>query len=190
MPNYENGLIYKLCCKDANITDIYVGSTTSLRHRKARHKSNCNNKNNFGYNCDVYNFIRENGGFENWDMVLVEYYKCETKLKLEKREREIIENLKPTLNKVIPTRTQKEWRDDNKEYVKERKKEYYENNKETIKEKVNEYCDNNKEKIAVKRKEKVKCECGRIVTKYMLNRHFKSIKHKGYIALKNNIDNI
>jgi len=183
MPNYQNGLIYKLCCKDANITDIYVGSTTNFKQRKKLHKSVCNNENNKDYNCDVYKFIRENGGFQNWDMVLVEYYPCKTKLELEKREREIIEELKPTLNKIIPTRTKKEYyennkeqllekkkeyneknkeqiaeyqkkyNEDNKEKLKEKKKEYYENNKETIKEKHKEYNEKNKEHISEQKKE-------------------------------------
>ena len=116
MPDYSKGLIYKLCCKDTDITDIYIGSTTSLRHRKGRHKYCCNNEKGKDYNYNVYKFIRENGGnWENWDMVLVEYFPCETKLELEKKEREIIEQLKPTLNKNIPTRTDKEYREDNKE---------------------------------------------------------------------------
>ena len=65
MPNYENGLIYKLCCKDANITDIYVGSTTNFKQRKKEHKADCHNENNKNYNRPVYKFIRENGG--NWE---------------------------------------------------------------------------------------------------------------------------
>tara|TARA_R110000823_G_C15690367_1_gene475301 strand:- start:9 stop:602 length:594 start_codon:yes stop_codon:yes gene_type:complete len=197
MPNYQNGLIYKLCCKDANITDIYVGSTTNFKQRKKHHKSDCNTEKSNSSNRPVYKFIRENGRFENWDMVLVEYYKCETKLELEKREREIIENLKPTLNKTIPTRTSKEWREDNKEKVeqykkeynkknKEKAKEYYQNNKEQIKENY----EKNKEKILEQLKEKVTCECGAILTIHHLARHKKSIKHNGYIILKNNIDNI
>ncbi len=28
--DYSKGLIYKLCCKDPTITDVYIGSTTSL----------------------------------------------------------------------------------------------------------------------------------------------------------------
>jgi len=153
MSNYENGLIYKLCCKDANITYIYIGSTTSFRHRKAQHKNCCYNENKRGYNCHVYKFIRDNGNWENWDMVLVEYYPCKTKLELEKREREIIEELKPTLNKQIPTRTIKEWHDDNKEKLLEERKIYYETNKEKIKEQKKEWRDVNKEKIKEKAKE-------------------------------------
>ena len=175
MTDYQNGLIYKLCCKDTNITDIYIGSTTSFNRRKTHHKSSCNNEKNKDYNYNVYKFIRENGGFSNWNMVLIEYYPCETKLELIKREREVIENLKPSLNKQIPTRTNKQYRQDNKEKRLEQKKEYYENNKD---------------KILEKAKEKITCECGAIITKPYINRHLKSIKHIGFITLKNNIHNI
>ena len=218
MPNYHNGLIYKLCSKDTDITDFYIGSTTSFRHRKYLHKSDCNNEKGRSYNYDVYQFIRKNGGWENWDMVLIEYYKCDTKLELEKREREVIENLKPSLNQVIPTRTNKEWRDDNKKHLDEKKKDYYENNKKTIlekrkqyrqdnidkiKEKAKENYENNKEKfkeykkeyyqnnIKEKAKEKITCECGAIINKIHFKRHTKSIKHQGYMVLmKKNLNNI
>jgi len=145
MTNYQKSLIYKLCSKDTNITDIYIGSTTSFRHRKSSHKSICNNEKSQKYNLDVYKFIRENCGWENWNMVLIEYYPCDTKLELEKREREIIENLKPTLNQKIPTRTNKEYKENNKEHLKEYYKDYYQDNKKKIKKQSNEYYQDNKE---------------------------------------------
>ena len=39
MVNYNKSTIYKLCCKDTEITDEYVGSTTNFSRRKAHHKS-------------------------------------------------------------------------------------------------------------------------------------------------------
>jgi predicted GIY-YIG superfamily endonuclease len=76
MVNYNNSIIYKLCCKDPEITEIYVGSTTNFYRRKQKHKSTCNNSNDKGYNLNIYQFIRDNGGWENWQMVEVERYKC------------------------------------------------------------------------------------------------------------------
>ena len=43
-------------------------------------------------------------------------------MELEKQERYYIEMLKPSLNITIPQRTDKEYRDDNKEHLKERLK--------------------------------------------------------------------
>jgi hypothetical protein len=63
MVNYSKGNIYKLCCNDSIIKDIYVGSATNFSRRKSGHKSYCNNPNNIKYNYHVYKFIRENGGW-------------------------------------------------------------------------------------------------------------------------------
>ena len=37
--------IYKLCCKNPEITNIYVGSTKNFTRRKHQHKNNCINEN-------------------------------------------------------------------------------------------------------------------------------------------------
>ena len=156
--NYKNALIYKICCNDPNITDIYIGSTTNFYQRTRAHKTSCNNPNGKSYNLHVYKFIRDNGGWKNWRMDLIEFYECNNKLELLRREGELIKNLKPTLNKDVPGRTQKEYYENNKEKIKEKIKEYYknnidkikeykENNKEKIKEKQKEYKENNKEKL-------------------------------------------
>jgi len=164
--DYSKGLIYKLCCKDPNITDIYIGSTTNMKGRKQGHKNRCNNPTGKHYNFKVYQTIREYGGFDNWDMILVEYANCNSKQELEKEERVIIQLLQPTLNSSIPTRTDKEYYEDHKEKILEQKKIYREKNKE----KINE-----------KRKVKVKCElCECLLRKDSLKQHQKSISCKKF----------
>ena len=190
--DFSKSLIYKLCSNDTDIKDIYVGSTTSFKHRKAAHKNSSNNEKNKDYNSYVYKFIRENGGWANWDMILVESYPCKSSLDLHKREREIIEELKSTLNKHIPTRTEKEYYDDNKERLLEKQKKYYEENKDTILERNKEYYEDNKDKILEEKKEyykenkdkineKMTCECGSIFRKSDKARHLKTKKHQNYI---------
>ena len=49
-PNYQNSLIYKIICKNTNIKEIYIGSTSNFRLRKYHHKSCCNNENDKHYN--------------------------------------------------------------------------------------------------------------------------------------------
>ena len=71
MPQYENAVVYKLCCDDPEITDIYVGSTCNFTVRKYQHKTACNNQNAKEYNRNVYKFIRENGGWNNWSMIFI-----------------------------------------------------------------------------------------------------------------------
>jgi len=167
-PNYKNGCIYKLCCKNPNINEIYVGSTVAFRIRKNRHKTSCNNEKSRNYNFYVYKFIRENGGFENWDMIQIESYEAKDKRDLETRERYYIEMLKSSLNTNIPTQTKKEYyevkkedilqkakeyREKNKLDILQKAKEYYEVNKEDLKQKAKEYHEKNKEIIKKKAKE-------------------------------------
>ena len=130
---YENGLIYKICCNDPNITDCYIGSTTNIIKRRQNHKTNCHNEKSKDYNMYVYQFIRDNGGWENWSLILIEYYSCNNKLELEKRERYYIEELHATLNKILPTRSRKEYYLDNVEQIREYRKEYYTKNIDKIK---------------------------------------------------------
>jgi hypothetical protein len=131
--DYSKALIYKLCCNDVSVTEIYIGSTIAFRKRKSQHKYDCNHEKCKGYNYRVYQFIRANGGFENWDMVLVEEYTaCLSELQLHARERWYIEQLKSSLNCSIPTQTCKEWREINNESITIEKKEWYKKNKDSI----------------------------------------------------------
>jgi len=150
MVNYNNGLIYKLCSKDPNIKDEYVGSTVNFNRRKQQHKSYCNNNKDKKYNMTIYKKIRETG-WDNWDMVLIEKYPCKDKMELHKKEREFIERLKPSLNGLIPSRTPKEYRDDNKEQIAIREKKYYQDNKEIVAEKRKEYYNDNQKEILEKK---------------------------------------
>lgn len=158
MVDYKNSVIYKLCCDDTDIQDIYVGSTTNFTLRKSQHKSMCCNANSKKHNLNVYQFIRNNGGWTNWDMIEIERYTAIDKRDLHKRERYWIENLGATLNKRVPSRTQKE-----------SGKLYYQDNREKIKEYQNA---------------KIKCECGEMTTKSVIARHRKTMNHiKNFILI-------
>ena len=111
--NYDRIYFYKLCCKDVAITDMYVGSTSNFTKRKQNHKKCCYQESNKGYNRLVYRFIRDHGGWDNWEMVLIEDAKCDNKLHMLKKEREYVEQLHATLNKQIPSRSEHEY---NKQY--------------------------------------------------------------------------
>jgi hypothetical protein len=215
MPNYGNSSVYKLLKQDDyDNKNIYIGSTTNFRGRKNDHKTCCINANTKHYNLKVYQFIRDNGGWNEWTMIQLEAFPCETKKELETRERYWIEQMNPVLNCMIPARTDKEinnynkkyhkeYRINNKEKLSEQKKEYYENNKEILKEKQQIYIntldknvlseynktyrDNNKEKISENKTQKITCECGYISQKTSLPRHKRSQKHIKLMEEKNNI---
>lgn len=153
MVKYEHSTIYKLCCKNPEIKDEYIGSTTNFSRRKCQHKSACNTETGTSYNMTVYKCIRDNGGFDNWDMIEIEKYSATDKKDLHKRERYWIETLKPSLNQCVPTRTKNEFYEENKEFVLAHQKIYYERNKEIIAERGKEYREKNKEHLAEKKRE-------------------------------------
>ena len=183
--DYSKSLIYKIVCNDTNIKNVYIGSTTSFSDRKQRHKTTCNKENCNGYNYPLYTFIRTNGGWDNWDMVLLDYTPCNTKLELHKIEREYLEKQDSNLvlNKMIPSRTIKEWTEDNKDKLNEYRKQYREANKDKMKEYhieyreankeyLKEYREANKDKIKEKQSEKIVCDkCGKLSSKNHIKRH-------------------
>jgi len=157
MPDYSKCVMYKIVCKDTDIKECYIGSTCNHSRRKTGHKNRCNDKNDKGYNLKVYKFIRKNGGWEDWEFVILEKYPCKDKVEKEIRERYWVE-LMGTLNSDIPSRTRKEWindnkdkireyRENNKEHIREQHKKYREKNKEHIREQSKKYYENNKDKI-------------------------------------------
>ena len=145
--NHFNTIMYKIVCKDIEITDCYAGKTTDFTRRKATHKHSCNNPTNRAYELNVYEFIRANGGWENWDMIQIEKYEAVDMLDSKQRERYWIETLQAKLNKQIPTRTHQEWRDDNKDKLKKQNQEYILKNKDKIQKQKQEYYQKNKDKL-------------------------------------------
>jgi hypothetical protein len=87
---------------------------------KSRHKSNCNDENGKQYNYPLYRFIRDHGGIDNWEFVLLQDYPCRNKKQLNIRERYWYEKLNATLNSQYPQRNQKEYK--KKHYEKNKKK--------------------------------------------------------------------
>jgi hypothetical protein len=190
--NYSNTIIYKLVCNDVEITDVYVGHTTDFTNRKRQHKGTCNNENVKDYNLYVYQFIRENGGWENWSMLEICKLSCVDKQDALRNERKYIEELKATLNKVIPTRTPKERYDQNRDQILEYHKEYQEHHREQIAEYQkeyrhqhrdqnieyhHEYYEQNRVKLLEKQKTKIICECGATYSHGDRARHFRTKKH-------------
>ena len=182
--DYSKTIIYKIVCKDINITDLYVGHTTNFTKRKNQHKNTCNNENNKKYNLNVYQFIRNNGGWENFDMIEIEKYNCNDKLEACKRERYWIETLKASLNKVIPSRTKDEYYNDNKEKISIHKKKFYNDNRKDILEKKKQYGENNKERISQRKKIKIHCDiCNCDITKNHILRHNRTLTHQNNLKL-------
>lgn len=101
--DYSKGIIYKIVCKDPNITDLYAGSTLDFEERKKQHKWKCNSQSTRKcYDLRIYKFIREHGGWDNWEMIIVEYFSCTCKDELLEREGFHARELGATLNAYDP----------------------------------------------------------------------------------------
>jgi hypothetical protein len=100
--DYSNTIIYKITCKDENISDVYVGHTTNFVERKKRHKNDCTNINSHSYNTKLYKVIRDNGGWDNWNMEVVETCICNNSYEARKKEYEYFILLNGTLNSIKP----------------------------------------------------------------------------------------
>jgi len=184
--DYSKTNIYKIVCNDLTIKDCYVGHTTDMTKRKCAHKSRCHNEKDKKHNLKIYKIIRENGGWDNWNMVLVEKFPCKDKYEACKREREVFEELDAKMNTNRPYTTQEETKQFHKQYneehqeeLKEYQKKYREENKEVIARKEKQYREEHKEQINEKQKEKVECEyCAKRLSKGNMTRHHKICKSK------------
>lgn len=110
MSNYQHGKIYKLL-DDFNDL-LYIGSTCrTLNKRKIDHRSLFKS----GNKKRLYEYLRTiQKNIDNCNLILLESYPCESKYDLHKRERHYIDTLHPKCNIQIPTRTKREWDNDNR----------------------------------------------------------------------------
>lgn len=149
---YNNGKIYTVRCL-INPELIYVGSCTQpLTKRFSGHKSDCKK----GGSISLYKHIIDND-WSDWYIELHEYYPCNNREELCKREGEVIREI-GTINKNVAGRSQKEslknwcennrehhlcqmknWRDNNHEHCLAKMKEWRVKNLDHIKEYNKEY---------------------------------------------------
>ena len=142
---------------------MYVGHTTNWDKRKSDHKFNCNNENSSKYNLKIYQMIRENGGWVMFRMFEVEKFPCNDKRGAEKRECEVMKELKSSMNtyRIYITKEElkatqkacgKQHREIIKEQIKVYVKEYYKQNTERKLKYQKEYTEKNKNKIQMYQK--------------------------------------
>lgn len=152
--DWSKTIMYKIVCNDLNITDEYTGSTINFRVRKNRHKRDCNDPSSKNYNEQKYQIIRNNGGWDNWSMILIEEYPCNSSLEARSRERYWQEQLNTTMNTNKAQITDAEYYENNKERILNNNKIWKESNKDIVIEYSKNYQIINKEKIAKRKKEK------------------------------------
>ena len=156
--DYSRTFAYMLCCKYPTITDVYVGHTTNLTKRKNKHKYNTNNPKSEAYNLYVYQFIRENGGWENWEMIVLETKSCIDGYAARKFEREWFEKKSATLNGQRPFVSEEEriekmkitkkiYHQEHKDQLNEGNRQYYYEHQKELCEKAKIYYGEHRDKV-------------------------------------------
>ena len=198
MSKFQNGQIYKIV--DVGYNKCYIGSTCEeLSQRMARHRSHYKSylKGQHGHtkSFDIFNEY----GIDNCKIEWVENYPCNSKKELEAREGIHIKN-NTCVNKNVAGRTDKEYREDNKEAIrqsynnwKENNKEKYQtyqkqwqnDNKEHLQDYKHNWYENDKERIKARisewAKQSYNCECGSSLSRGNLSIHLKTKRHQDYI---------
>jgi len=201
--DYSNSVIYHIVCLNPDIKIKYIGSTANFQDRCWRHRDRwCDEKQQY-YHYDIYKFIRDNGGIDNFEIKIIQNYPCNNGLELRIEEQRHIDlsggvdNLLNMLNAHASDETKnalaKGYRERHAEKLSEKHKNYWANIKENEpekykaklekqKEKTKLYYAKNKEQIDEKQYKKINCPCG---GKYIMKhkkRHLDSKKHKKFIS--------
>jgi len=166
MPDYQEGKIYKLTCKET--TKVYIGSTVmKMCQRISKHLDKSNN-------C-VSKQIIERG---NYEFELIENYPCNTARELHAREQYWIDNTENTINKQRQYESEEAFKIHRKEYQKKLGEAYRNGDKrEEYLNKKKKYALNNKAVISEKQSEVIQCECGGCYRRNHKARHCRSRKH-------------
>jgi hypothetical protein len=127
--DYRKTIIYKI----EHIVDkslVYVGSTTDFKSRKKQHKSDCYNETRRSYTDKIYVMIRDNGGWESFQMLEIKKYPCNDSRESRAEEERCRVELKATMN------TQKAFisKEEKKECQDKYNRKYHEEHKERLNE--------------------------------------------------------
>jgi len=151
---YSNSKIYKIVCNQTGLT--YYGSTTQPLYKRKHQHEKAYERFLEGKTGPHYKSFEVLQG-KDYEIILVEELQCENKEQLLRQERFHIEN-NECVNKNIPTRTQKEYRDENKESMKEWRidnedvvKAHRDANKEKQREYMREYKKTDKYKLSLEK---------------------------------------
>jgi hypothetical protein len=92
--DFSKTCIYIIKCKIPDKNYEYIGTTTSFKKRKYYHKKNAENN----VDSQLYNCINECGGWENWEMTILERVNCSSKAECVQKEKEWIEKKKKCIH--------------------------------------------------------------------------------------------
>ena len=150
------GIVYKILCNETG--ECYIGSANTKQcyiGRKSEHKTKdgCSSKQIIERDNYTFSIVEEN--------IFID-------IELRKREQYWID----TSHHVINT---------NRAYQSKEQRKEYQKNKEEITMRCKEYREKNKEKIRQHKNEQFVCECGGKYTQSHKSRHLKTKKHQNYL---------
>lgn len=170
MPDYSKGKIYQILNNVDN--DVYVGSTcVPLAKRLWKHKWEFENRQFIDR--PLTNKMKLLG-VDAFYIELVENTPCNSKEELRAREGFYIRQ-RGTLNKMTAGKTRKEWREEHRDYLKQKARAYYYQHHEEELQKRKERRDVNRTYM----NETIQCDnCGAEVVRQGMSRHKKTNKCK------------
>ena len=140
--DYSKTLIYKIQNKELDEL-LYVGHTTHFLNRKVQHKRNCYNPNAKSYNLKLYTTIRDNGGWDAFNMVVIKEFPCKNKQEALTEEDRVMRQTKSSLNMYRAYLTPDEKQERNREQC----QRYYQQHSEQLGEKNKQYRELHREDI-------------------------------------------
>lgn len=173
MERYQNGKIYAIRSNETD--DVYIGSTClSLAKRLYKHRDYMRQYTKAGTHYMTSFKILE---YADHYIELIELYPCNSKMELERREGQIMREHDTRVNKHLPGRDEKEYRETNKERIAAYGKIYRDDNKEQLAARHKIYREANKEQIVARKSQKIYCLCGKTHNRDDAARHKRSIYH-------------
>tara|TARA_R110000822_G_scaffold46394_1_gene123420 strand:+ start:3934 stop:4425 length:492 start_codon:yes stop_codon:yes gene_type:complete len=151
--------LYKIKCLTSD--DFYIGSTCNFKRRTYEHRTRfkCNVRNQ---NDKLYDFMRINGGLDNFTFEILFTFDNINKKDLKIKENKLITDLKPSLNAIKSFNTKEEYN----QHSRNSSNNYRKAHPEKVKKYQEEY-----------RNKKVICDCGKTYTLSHKIRHLKSTYH-------------
>lgn len=104
------GIIYLIKHKTDDTKKVYVGSTNNLKKRINIHRHDCNNEKRKNYNYKLYQYLRENGGFNQYEFIILECYVCNFEHELLCKEDDYIKMYPNNLNQLRAYLTRQEYK--------------------------------------------------------------------------------
>ena len=208
MSQTTKGTVYKIICRlDGKF--CYIGSTfNELRHRWQQYKSHyrkwLSDPESVRRPCTCYPYFKQHG-IESFKIIEIKSYDIHLKdrMCLEAYETLWISKTRgrnvnpPTSFLNLRKEKARHYQQNNRERISNKQKQYYQNNRERLLEKAMRYNQDNRDsiveykknyyeahkaEIAAKAMEKVTCDCGSFVRRGDRSRHYKTDKHRVYLA--------